>query len=88
MAVSADGRLMLAGTWGDSKRKNLRLWRIDTAEELWVFPGQDTALQSVALSPDLRWAASGGYDGSVRLWRIPDRFTGPEARAGPARNER
>lgn len=74
MAVTADGRFALSGTWGDEARKNLRLWRLETGEEMHVFRGLDVAIHSVALSPDYRWALAGGTDGSVKLWKMPDQI--------------
>jgi len=66
-----DGRLALTGAWCGADQKNLRLWRLDTAQEVYALAGQDSAIHSVGMSADGRWAASGGSDGSVRLWRIP-----------------
>lgn len=74
IAVTADGRFALAGTWGDEARKNLRLWRLDTEQEMHVFRGLDVAIHSVALSPDNRWAVAGGTDGSVKLWKVPEQI--------------
>ncbi len=71
IAVTADGRFALAGTWGGEDRKNLKLWRLDTGQELHVFKGHSRAIQAVALSPDGRWALSGSHDGSVKLWKVP-----------------
>lgn len=45
----------------------------------------DHGLSAVAVSPDGRWAATGGYEGSVRLWRLAG-ADGPEPAAPPIRH--
>ena len=42
------------------------------AGEPHLLAGHDGAVESVAISPDLRWVASAGWGGSLRLWPMPD----------------
>jgi WD40 repeat protein len=70
--VTADGRYALAGAWVSEGKHNLRLFQLDPPKEVHVFHGPSTPLNDIALSPDGRSLLTGGSDGSVRLWKVPD----------------
>jgi RNA polymerase sigma factor (sigma-70 family) len=86
LAFSPDGRGLFSGSQDDT----IRLWDTATGRELLQLPGQGGVSQdppgpggqvqaggvhSLALSPDGKVLASGGYNGTVRYW---DAVTGKE----------
>lgn len=76
VAFSPDGRYALSGT-----TVCMKLWDVNTGTELRVFDGHENRLgssiwshkgdvNSVAFSPDGRFALSGSWDESVKLWDV------------------
>jgi WD40 repeat protein len=53
-----------------SHDRSVRLWDVDSARVLSVFPGHKDRVTAASLSPDGRWAASVGRDGALRLWDL------------------
>ncbi|WP_201390123.1 WD40 repeat domain-containing protein [Ktedonobacter sp. SOSP1-85] len=71
--LSADGsKLLFAGNRRKyrDKRKDYTVWLMETATGLCLrqFQGHTDYVQSVHLSADGRWALSGSYDKTIRLW--------------------
>ena len=83
IAMSADGRTALTGSWDTT----VRLWNVDSGQAIRVFRGHQGFVYSVALSENGRFALSGGgswnpkeqrsVDNVVRLWDVA---TGKELR--------
>ncbi len=64
---SPDGRLLAFGNWGDN---SIQVWDADSGRPMHVLEGHTDSVTVVAFSPDGRTLASGGKDGTVRLWGI------------------
>jgi len=66
-AVSDDGRRVLTG----SADGTVRLWNVETGEQLCCYKGHTATIACVAFAPGGREVVSGGADSSVRLWTLP-----------------
>jgi small GTP-binding protein len=51
-------------------KPTVRLWDVDTGRSLHVLEGHSDWVRSLAVSPDGRYALSGGGDRSIRLWNL------------------
>jgi WD40 repeat protein len=80
-ALSPDGRYILTGQMpmgmgGQLRKKaNMVLWDASTGEMLiseTASEGFPVFVPSVAISPDNKYALTGGTDGTIRLWNISD----------------
>jgi WD40 repeat protein len=67
IALTPDGTVLAAGYQDGT----VRLWDMDTGEQLTVLEGHTDRVVSLAFSPDGTLLASGGADGTVRLWGVP-----------------
>jgi WD40 repeat protein len=66
---SPEGRRVLSSSFWDH---TLRLWDVDSGKEVRRFEVAPESPTRLAFTPDGRRAVSGGYNGTVRLWRLPD----------------
>ncbi len=72
--VDAAGRILSASEDG-----TLRVWNVDTGECQLELTGATSWLTCCAFSSDGRWAAGGGYDRILYLWRLDDPAATPLA---------
>jgi WD40 repeat protein len=75
VAFSPDGRLaystsggFLRGGWEDGRDAAIRVWDVETGQEVRRMEGHRGIVRSVAVSPDGRRVLSGGRDSAVILW--------------------
>jgi WD40 repeat protein len=61
--LTLDGRRALSGYGSE-----LRLWDLEKGELVWTLSGHTGDVKDVDVTPDGRWAVSGGFDMTVRLW--------------------
>ncbi len=80
LAISADGRLAVSGSFDQSAI----VWDLERGEALQVLRFHDGAVNAVAALPDGRFA-SAGEDGRIALWRFgrPEPEAVIEAHGGP-----
>jgi WD40 repeat protein len=71
VAISPDGSRLLTGD-GDGA---VKLWDATTGDELKVFVGHTSRVNTVAISPDKSRVLTGDSDGTAKLW---DATTGDE----------
>ena len=67
VTFSPDGKRVLSGS-GD---ETLRLWDVETGQQVRCLKGHTGCVNSVAFSPDGKRALSGSADRTVRLWQLP-----------------
>jgi WD40 repeat protein len=68
-----EGRIAISGSgdiFGVAQDKTLRVWDVETGQELHRFEGYADILWGIDISPDGRWAVSASNDGTVQLWDI------------------
>ena len=72
LAFSPCSRYLASGVlWQEGQEKvAVRLWEVETGENIHTFWGHPTDVLCLAFSPDSALLASGGYDGTILLWDV------------------
>ena len=52
-----------------SEDQTIKLWEIETGEEICTLTGHNGIVYSVAISPDNKTIVSGSQDGKIKIWR-------------------
>src|SRR5262249_9213325 len=60
----------------------VRVWDLTDLDAEPRILRQDTSVVALAISPDSRWLATGGADGTTWLWDCPSRDTSPSRLVG------
>jgi WD40 repeat protein len=66
VAFSPDGRRLASGSWDNT----IKLWDVETGQEVRTLRGHTGGVWSMAFSPDGRLLASGSVGGTVKLWDV------------------
>ncbi len=67
VAFAPDGQTLASGSY-----RTVRLWRVADGVLLRTLEGHTDWVRSVAFAPDGQTLASGSWDGTVRLWGLPE----------------
>ena len=67
VAYSRDGKILASG----SEDKTVKVWAVETGQNLATLQGHGESINSVAISPDGTKLASGSDDRTIRLWELP-----------------
>lgn len=72
LAFSPCGRYLVSGAWWlrgkGIKKCPVRLWNVESGENIATFRGHCSDVQCLAFSPDGALLASGSFDGTILLW--------------------
>ncbi|HWL11272.1 MAG TPA: hypothetical protein VNQ76_22900 [Planctomicrobium sp.] len=74
LAFSPDSQTLIAGTTGnkESKGGKLLIFDVGRREEVKRYSGHRLGIETVLVTPDGKRILSSGFDGTVRIWRMPD----------------
>lgn len=65
IAIHPNGEILASAS-----RDGVRLWNLQTGELLAVLRGYGDWVKSLAFSRDGQFLATGGFDGSIRIWQV------------------
>ena len=68
LTFSPDGSQLISG--GGRNEPFLKVWSVETGEELKSVRAQQTAIKAIAISPNSKVLATSGQDSDVHLWNL------------------
>ena len=74
IAFSPDGKILASAgrnISGEQIYHTIKLWNVDTGEEMLTLTGHINAVTSLAFSADGKFLVSGGEDNLIKIWQIP-----------------
>ncbi|MCA2938734.1 MAG: WD40 repeat domain-containing protein, partial [Microcystis sp. M113S1] len=63
---SPDGKTLVSG----SDDNTIKLWNVETGQEIRTLKGHDSPVSSVNFSPDGKTLVSGSADKTIKLWNL------------------
>jgi WD40 repeat protein/tRNA A-37 threonylcarbamoyl transferase component Bud32 len=66
VAISPDGEMLASGSLDNT----IKLWNLNTGQEISTLKGHSKSVGAVAISPDGQTLASGSWDNTIRLWNL------------------
>ena len=72
LAFSPDGRYLAAGEGDSDGPGHVRVWELETQEQVALLDADRKVVYSVAFSPDNRTLATAGWSGSIKFWNVSD----------------
>jgi WD40 repeat protein len=66
VAVTADGKRVISGSWDET----VKVWNLETGEELFTLSGHSSYVQAVAVTADGNRVISGSWDKTVKVWNL------------------
>jgi len=77
VAFSPDGKILASGGGGALAKmlgqisdNSIKIWSIETGDEIMSLQGHSYPVRSVAFSLDGKWLASGSKDETIKIWKL------------------
>ncbi|WP_293154850.1 WD40 repeat domain-containing protein [Microcoleus sp. bin48.metabat.b7b8b9.023] len=69
VVITPDGQTIVSG----SSDSTIKLWNLNTGEEIHTLAGHSQGVTSITLSPDGQTLASGSKDATIKLWNLSNK---------------